>query len=215
MSSNSYNPKHWQKRIPNYLSAVWSRSPSPFARLVNGYIKPDSKILELGAGAGQDGLWFETQGHQVTISDGDTVAFDEITSRSINKTIPIKIDLNEPFPLEDGQFDVVYAQLVLHYFDDDTMRKIFNEIKRVLKPNGIIACMVNSINDPEYDSGREDNSGLIDVNGLIKRYFSVETFSPFLEDYESLLFDNNGRTPKDDEVNTSGMVQFIGKLKTK
>lgn len=213
MSSNDYNPAHWKKKLPKYLAEEWSNSPSPFVQIAEKYFEPNSKVLELGTGAGQDGLWLESHGFDVILTDADDVAFDEISKRSKVGTKPILVDITKSFPFEEGSFDAVYAQLVLHYFDDEMMHKIISEIKRVLKPGGILACMVNSTSDPEHDENLEDESGLINVDGLIKRYFSVGSFSPFVKDFEPLLFDDQGRTPKDDAVNTSGMIQFIGSLK--
>ena len=43
--------------------------------------------------------------------------------------------------------------------------------------------------------------------------FSKESLEPFVKDFEPLLFDENGRTPKDDAVSNSGMIQFIGRVK--
>ena len=213
MSSSGYNRNHWDKRLSTYLSDEWSRYPSPFVQLTAKYLNPGSKILEIGTGAGQDGLWLESQGFDVTLTDGSDMSFHEISKRSAKSTKPKTMDITQPFIFGENSFDTVYAQLVLHYFDDDTMSRIVGEIKRVLRPKGILACMVNSTSDPEYKRELEDASGLIHVDGLVKRYFSVETFLPFVSDFEVLLLDENGRTPKDDAVKTSGMLQFIGSLK--
>lgn len=147
------------------------------------------------------------------MTDADDVAFDQIRHRATNDVNLQLLDLTKRFPFEANTFDVVYAQLVLHYFDDDMMHKIMKEIKRVLKPGGVLACMVNSTKDPEYNEKLEDSEGLINVEGLIKRYFSVDSLKPFVQDFEPIVFDEQGRTPKDDAVNTSGMVQFIGELR--
>ena len=210
-----YNFGHWSKRITQYLNEEWSKHPSPFVKMVATYIPENASVLELGTGAGQDGLWLATKAKNVTLTDGDTVAFDEIAKRAKSmglKNVELKTqDLQMPLDFPDNSFDVVYSQLVIHYFDNPTMERIMSEIYRVLKPGGVIACMVNSTNDPEYDAKLAGKDGLINVNGLIKRYFNLETFEQFTTKYKKLVFDMNGRTPKDDAVNTSGMVQFIGR----
>lgn len=205
---SDYNAEFWHKQIQKYQQQQWAVKPSPFVQLVEGFLKPGARILELGTGAGQDGLWLMKKGYTVTLSDGDDVAFAAIQKES--GTLPVLFDITRKFPFQDGVFDVVYAQLVLHYFDDATMQHIVKEIQRVLAPDGIFAAMVNSIHDSEYDSAKVDNSGLIDIDGLTKRYFSKTTFSVFTDGFSTLLSDENGRTPKDDVVGTTGMVQFIG-----
>ena len=208
--NNSYSNEHWRKKIQSYLSEEWSTQPSPFAKQVAGTFKSGGKILELGTGAGQDGIWFEEQGFEVFLSDGNTDAFDTIQQKSIKLTRPVQFDLTQEFPFEDSSFDVVYAQLVLHYFDDKTMDHIMMEIYRVLSSQGILAFMVNTVNDTEYLAAKVDDSGIIKTNKLLKRYFSVETLAPFVINFTPILFDNQGRTPKDDAVGNAGMVQFVG-----
>lgn len=215
-SKNYYNAQHyWSKKLPKYLSEAWSRQPSPFAQIVANYLPTEAVLLELGTGAGQDGLWLSDKVKKAVLSDAQSLVFPEITKRAKDQNVQnvelVERDITQPFRFADEEFDVVYAQLVLHYFDDDTMHAIVKEIRRVLKPAGIFACMVNSVNDPEYNADQENEHGLINVDGLMKRYFNIETFRPFLAGFEPLLFDMNGKTPKDDAVSNSGMVQFIGK----
>lgn len=211
MSSN-YDSKYWSSKIQGYLQEDWSRLPSPFVRLASAHFKPGSRVLELGSGAGQDGIWLEEQGFDVVFSDGNTSAFDNIQSKSKKHTRPVDFDITARFPFNDNSFDVVYAQLVLHYFDDETMLRIMNEIKRVLSKNGILALMVNSVEDPEYKDSSNNESGILIKDKLLKRYFSVNTLKPFVDGFSPIVFNDKGRTPKDDAVNNSGMIQFVGKL---
>lgn len=216
--AGSYNEAHWNKQIAKYVASDWSLRPSPFAKLTKSYLHNTTvKILELGTGAGQDGLWFASQGAEVTLSDGVDAAFKEIQKRAAAQHITdidiLAFDITRSFPFDDASFDVVYAQLVLHYFDDETMRQIMAEVARVLKPEGIVALMVNTMADQEYTSEAANDQQIIELGGVSKRYFSVETLKPFVAAFEALLFDDKGRTPKDDVVGNSGMIQFIGRKK--
>jgi ubiquinone/menaquinone biosynthesis C-methylase UbiE len=73
---------------------------------------------------------------------------------------PQQLDVSQPLPFPDSSFDVVFAELLLHYFPDTIMQQIMTEISRVLKPGGILACMMNSTKDPEYDEAKLDSDGL-------------------------------------------------------
>lgn len=206
----SFNSEYWNNKIQKYKQEDWALSPSPFAKLVWLYITGED-ILELGTGAGQDGLWFATQGKKVVMSDATDYNFEELKKQSKDSVELVKFDITQTFPFEDKSFDAVYAQLVVHYFNDETTEFIFSEMYRVLKDGGVIALMVNSVNDSEYDKSIASSEDIIITKGLSKRYFSVESLMPFVKDFEVLLLDNKGRTPKDDAVDNSGMIQFIGR----
>lgn len=209
----NYSEEYWQKKIKKYIAEDWSSKPSPFAQLVESYIT-GKRVLELGTGAGQDGLWFKSKGFDVVLSDGTDDAFGYIKDLGGSDTQLVKFDITKKFPFEDGSFDTVYAQLVIHYFNDETTKHIISEIQRVLGSGGIVALMANSTKDPEYDEALVNKEGLIEVNGITKRFFSKETFASFLGNFEEIIFDEKGRTPKDDAVSNSGMVQFIGRLRS-
>ncbi len=208
---DSQSGQHWNNKIPEYLKQSWSNSPSPFARFVKPYFKTNAKILEIGTGAGQDGLWFCSQGYDVTLTDASDVAFDSIRAKSKSEIKLEKVDITKTLPFQEGSFDVVYAQLVLHYFNDEMMNFIISEIQQVLSSGGLLACMVNSTKDPEYDQSLENEDHLIKLGKLQKRFFSPVSFQPFVTEFDTIVLDDKGRTPKDDDVSTSGMIRFIGK----
>lgn len=214
-SANDYNAAHWSKKLQKYLGAAWSHQSSPFAQDVVAYLPKNTRLLELGAGAGQDGLWLAAQVSHVTITDARDSGFSEIKRRAQAKNIAnidlATLDITNMFPFKDSTFDCVYAQLVLHYFDDAMTYQIMQEIRRVLKTGGIFACTVNSVNDPENTSFVKSQEQLVNVGGLMKRFFDLEGFKKFIDGYEVLLYDMNGTSPKDDAKNTYGLVRFIGR----
>lgn len=57
MNNRTYNSQHWKEKIAAYQKEDWSRLPSPFVQLCDQYFKDGGRVLELGTGAGQDGLW--------------------------------------------------------------------------------------------------------------------------------------------------------------
>lgn len=209
-----YNADFWSSKILGYEAEGWSKKPTPFAEQVASYLATSSKILELGAGAGQDGLWFASLGHIVTLTDATTDAFERIREKARNTSVLLDLreqDVVAPLGFPDESFDLVYAHLVLHYFDNATMTKILAEIRRVLKPAGMVALLQNSIEDPEYQPEIADNEQ--GIQGTIyKRYFSVESLNLLVgELFETVVLDNQGHTPKDDAVGTGKLIRYIGK----
>lgn len=121
------------------------------------------------------------------------------------------VDIRQPLPFQENSFDVVYAHLSLHYFDQSTTERIFDDIKRIPKPNGVLAYFTNSTSDPEYDTGKKLEEGYYDVEGEPKRYFNVETARRFAKDFSPLLLDNNGETYKDSAKGVHNLIRFIGR----
>jgi len=46
--------------------------------------------------------------------------------------------LGQSFSLSDNQYDVIFCRNLLIYFDDDTQRKMFSILKKMLLPNGLL-----------------------------------------------------------------------------
>ncbi len=114
--AKKYSKDYWDKKVEGYSRQDWSKTPSPFLLEVEKYLKKN-KILELGAGAGQDSIWLSNNGYEVTLSDATNQYFKKIKSQN-NEIKEFKIfDITNRFPLDDNSFDNVYAHLVLHYFD--------------------------------------------------------------------------------------------------
>lgn len=183
-------------------------APSIFAEFVITYFPQSGSILELGAGRGQDSLYFADREYQVestdlVIDDADR-KFSELVSR---KTV----DIQQPLPYENETFDIVYAHLALHYFDSKTTIEIFNEVIRVLKPGGVFAFLVNSVNDPEYDTGKKIEDNYFETDGTKKRYFSEESAREFGSRFDIILCDEQGETYKDQAKGVHNLVRFIGK----
>ena len=81
-------------------------------------------------------------GYDVTSADISDIALAKV--KEFNKNV-IKFDMRETFPLKDETYDMVYANLALHYFSDKDTKFILGEIKRVLKKGGILIGSVNGL----------------------------------------------------------------------
>ncbi len=201
-----WNQKHFEKE-----ELVKMSQPSAFAKQSLQYFPEEGRILELAAGIGSDAFLFASQGFAVVATDFSQPALDKLKEKAGNTLIETKqFDLSDPFPFEDQSFDVAYAHLALHYFNRQITQQIFDEIYRVLKPGGVIAVLLNSKTDPEYETGEKIEEDYFDVpNKGPKRYFSVETLQPFVRRFEIIILDDKGsdsrRNHKED------LIRFIGR----
>lgn len=204
-----WDSKHLEKSEIEKMS-----TPSIFINWAIKYFPKNAYILELGAGVGRDTRLLLKKDYSVLATDFSKIALDYILKK-INQKSKLKVnvqqlDLSDQFPFPDKTFDIVYANLVIHYFNKETTQQIFNEIFRVLKPRGTVAVLVNSMNDPEYGRGRKIEEDFFEIlPGRPKRYFSIESLKPFVSKFKTIILDNKGSDPK--RNNKGNLIRFIGR----
>lgn len=109
-------------------------------------------ILDLGCGTGNDSLYLTSHNKKVIACDYSSVALEDV-KKFIPNASTLQIDFAKGLPFNDNSFDIIVADLSLHYFDSNTTIKIMKEVKRVLTAHGILLARVNSINDINYGAG--------------------------------------------------------------
>jgi SAM-dependent methyltransferase len=195
---------YWQKKLIRYSQESWSSQPSIFAAEVLPYLPFGGSLLDLGAGLGQDSRFFAQKGYRVLATDFSPYALKQIKGVSTRL-----VDLSLPLRFPPASFDIVYSHLALQYFDLSRTMSLFSEIYSVLKPEGIFAILLNTLDDPEIEASTPVGDDLyLTPGGLQKRYFSISTLRPLVENYEILLLDNHGRTQKD-SIQT--LIRFVGR----
>ncbi|WP_042146905.1 class I SAM-dependent methyltransferase [Paucisalibacillus sp. EB02] len=138
--------------IFNQLSTVYEKTVDKEGLYNTEYERPamlnelpkdlsNKKILDAGCAAG----WYTEQ----LIQRGATVVAIDISPEMVNATKRrvvgnvnvICMDLEAHMPFTDNTFDYIISSLTLHYLKD--WKHTFQEIKRVLKPNGTLLFSVH------------------------------------------------------------------------
>jgi ubiquinone/menaquinone biosynthesis C-methylase UbiE len=207
----------WSDLHKSYTKQHWIDKPSIFAEQTIEYFPKQGKLLELGAGQGQDSRFFAEHRYAITSTDIEESALElaksKVPARLESQITFQKVDLSEKLPFEDSSFDVVYAHLSLHYFDYQTTVHLFQEINRVLTVGGVFAFLVNSINDPEYGTGEKLEEDYFQIDKTAKRYFSLDRTRDFTKHFQTILLDDQGETYKDREKNVHNLIRYIGRKK--
>lgn len=149
-----------------------------YKEILNG--NKNSEILDLGCGIGADTLYLIERGFNVLSCDFSTEALNNIKN-SIPNSKTMYLDMIDKFPFEDESFSLIIADLSLHYFDNETTINIMNEIKRILKKNGILLSRVASVNDFNFGAGvgEELEKNFYFEGDYTKRFFDQDDINKY------------------------------------
>lgn len=165
---------HWDALRRRNPPPTTRRGPSAFAQRCASRFVTASVVLELGCGPARDGAFFARLGHTVVATDFSLATLTP--ARAIFAAKPglhfCLLDTSAPLPFRDDTFDAVYARLSLHYFPDLVTRRVFRELHRVVRPNGILCFMCKSTGDPLHGQGRQIEPDLFDLDGHLRHFFS-------------------------------------------
>ena len=112
-------------------------------RWIKKYISPPGRILEAGCGPAKWVKFLQDQGFEAHGLDYSKVAIDASHARWPELKL-VHGDLRN-MPYEDGYFKTIVSLGVIEH-DEEGPDAILQEMRRVLKPNGILYCTVPCIN---------------------------------------------------------------------
>ncbi|UUZ94623.1 methyltransferase domain-containing protein [Paenibacillus sp. P25] len=94
-----------------------------------------------------------------------------------------------PFP--DRSAQVVIADLSLHYFAWADTLKIAADIRRILRPGGVLICRLNSVKDVEYGAGQglELEPNYYELDGKRKRFFDRDQLERLFKGWKASVME--------------------------
>jgi len=111
------------------------------------FIKPNSKILELNAGTGDDAIWFASQGHSVHATDISKAMQEKLVQKVTRAVLASKIsneicsftDLNKLN--EKGPYDLVFSNFAGLNCTGE-LDKVLNSFAQLLNPGGVVTLVI-------------------------------------------------------------------------
>jgi len=146
-------------------------------------LAPGARLLEIGAGAGQDSAYFLAEGCAVVAADLSPAMVELCRSKGIEAYVMDFLHLDFP----DGSFDAVYAMSCLLHVPNADLPTVLGAIRSVLRPGGLFFVGVYGgaesregpiANDehvpPRFFSWRTDE----ELIGFATAHFEVVDFHP-------------------------------------
>ncbi len=206
--------EYWAKKLSKYNDADWAGKPSLFVIEAEKFYPKNGTVLEIGTGTGNDGLWLAQKGYKVTMTDFIDDLFPTIHEEADSEGVQVelkKMDVRDLSELPSESFDVVHANLSLHYFDLATTQQIFAEIRRILTPGGVLSALCNSTDDSECGEGEAIEPNFYKINDIEKRFLDVETAQALSHEFVPIAVDNRGETYKDRAIGVRNLIRIIVK----
>jgi SAM-dependent methyltransferase len=173
----------------NYWNKKWSANSRKLANnfAVRSYklIKENKfkSLLDLGCGDGRDSIYFSKKGLKVTAVDFSKTAINRL--KSSGNDIDCLVANIENIKLKANSFDVIYAHLSLHYFNDRTTEAILQNIHKALKKGGLLFIKCKSTDDFLYGKGKKIGENIYQDEHL-RHFFTKDYLLAKLEKFKIL-----------------------------
>lgn len=181
----------WNKE----LSPIWLQ-PSEESYFVAQRWKDKNfkEVLDFGCGLGRHSIYFAKQGFHVNAFDLSREATEHLKSWAKKENLSIKVknvDMSK-LPYDDNSFDAIFAYHVISHTDSVGIKRIINEISRVLRIDGEIFLTLCSTESWSYkDAGypRLDENTVIKTDdgpekGIPHFYVTLDDIIDLLVDYD-------------------------------
>jgi SAM-dependent methyltransferase len=135
------------------------------------------ELLELGAGQGRDTLLFAQAGLRITALDYAADGLRQIAAKAADLDLHERLkmasaDVRQPLPFGDARFDACYSHMLFCMaLTTAELERLAGEVRRVLRPGGLMTYTVRTTADPHYGAGTDRGDGMYEMGGFIVHFF--------------------------------------------
>lgn len=139
---NSYNLALIYNEIAPYYDIFYTKNTEEIIQIIKKFCKGKKRILDLGCGNGRISIPLAKHGFNVFGLDISNKMIEEAKKRAkkVNLKIKFKVGNMRDIPFRDMFFDVVIClqSTIMNLLSKDEQIKTVNEIKRVLRDDGLL-----------------------------------------------------------------------------
>jgi len=179
------NSKGWNWNIvKDDESCIWKSPSIESYYLVNRWKSQDKKdFLDLGCGLGRHSILFGKNGFNVSCFDISKEAIKKTKEWAEKEKLQFKYKVGDmlKLPYDNNSFDAILCRNVISHTDTEGMKKVAEELKRVLKENG--ECYI-TLGSKDTWGFKQEDWPLVDENTRLRMEEGPEYKIPhFYADY--------------------------------
>ena len=189
----------------NYWEANFSKKPlmfglTPSVAALSALKKFEEdnikEIIELGAGLGRDTVFFAKNKIKVKALDYSSTAIKIIEKKAkdnnLLKLVSTKhFDVRDKLPYEDNSIKGIFSHMLYCMaLTNSDIKKLNDEILRVLEPGGINIYSVRNTSDGDYKKGIHRGEDMYENDGFIINFFSEKKVNNLLKGFKNLSIIN-------------------------
>ena len=164
-----------------------------------------NNLLEIGCGQGRDAIHFSQLGYNVNAFDisSKAIKFVEEIKNSLGLTNLDLIvhDAEKTLSYSKDNFDFIYSNLALQFFNIDQLQTIFTNIADVMKNDSMLLFSTKKKGDKYYELGNKINENAFEYSGITRHFFEQVTLENVLKNhFEILEFSEDSHNNLDSSV---------------
>ena len=152
-------------------------------------------IVELGAGLGRDSIFFAKNKLSVNSLDyskiGINIINKKISDNNLQNITAKVFDIRKKLPFPDNSIDACFSHMLYCMaLTSAELSYLNNEIKRILKPNGINIYTVRNEYDGDYKNGIPRGEDMFEIDGFIVHFFTKEKVYSLMDGFKNILLES-------------------------
>ncbi|WP_228567108.1 class I SAM-dependent methyltransferase [Nocardia sp. SYP-A9097] len=151
--------EHWQNTYHTHPLPYGDQHSAPAQYAADAFRTVGAhEVLELGAGQGRDSLHFARLGFAVQATDFSDVGLQQLRARAqaegLRTLSTAVLDVRMPLPQANASVDAVFAHMLLCMaLSTNEIFALVDEIRRILRPGGILVYTVRNTGDAHFGIG--------------------------------------------------------------
>jgi SAM-dependent methyltransferase len=170
--------RHWQDIYAAHPGMYGEQPSAPAVHAADVFRTAGATdVLELGAGHGRDALYFAREGFTVQATDFSPTGLEQLRDAAQAQGVAGQVtavvhDVRDPLPLPDASVDAAFAHMLLCMaLSTKEIQAVGGEIRRVLRPGGLLVYTVRHTGDAHYGAGTAHGDDIYEHGGFAVHFF--------------------------------------------